>query len=128
MPEPAHHAEYRRAWGVHSDPNSTVEEIMKSEQDMDNAQNSFMFFEFNLFIKTLDGYNSHSFEFLDFHLERTKEHIELAEIRGERFVNGWEINRLKFDVEMYIQHRRSQVGEHYSCDVLEKLDWKKCGF
>ena len=53
---PTHHLRYQRAWALHQDPN--ISDVARGflEREMDSAQESFGWDEFQAFKETLPGY------------------------------------------------------------------------
>jgi hypothetical protein len=56
MEEPVHHKRYRVAWEAYLDPDTPEDCIPALQKEMDLAQNHFSFEEFQVFKKTLPGY------------------------------------------------------------------------
>jgi hypothetical protein len=54
--EPDHHRRYRNAWALHQDSDSTSEQKLLLEKEMDSAQNHFGWDEFHEFKHTLAGF------------------------------------------------------------------------
>lgn len=56
---PEHHRRYAIAWSLHQDPTCSDESRLILEREMDDAQNSFSWDEFQSFEATLPGYVAH---------------------------------------------------------------------
>lgn len=53
---PEHHRRYAIAWSLHQDPTCSEESRLILEREMDDAQNSFEWEEFQAFKVTLSGF------------------------------------------------------------------------
>ena len=58
-PLPEHHRRYAIAWSLHQDPDCSEESRLILEREMDDAQNSFGWDEFQKFKATLPGFIEH---------------------------------------------------------------------
>ena len=56
---PEHHRRYAIAWSLHQDPTCSEESRLILEREMDDAQNSFGWDEFQTFKTTLPGFVEH---------------------------------------------------------------------
>lgn len=56
---PEHHRRYAIAWSLHQDPTCSEGSRLILEREMDDAQNSFGWDEFQVFKETLPGFVGH---------------------------------------------------------------------
>ena len=62
---PEHHNRYAIAWSLHQDPTCSEESRLILEREMDDAQNSFGWDEFQTFKTALPGFVEHWSEMRD---------------------------------------------------------------